>query len=131
MNKAMNLSILLACLLVATSQLTLSTAKGISCPEGTTPKLKPGMTVTSNGCGGATYQVKIGEAVNPFSSSFTSCCNDHDFCFKTCHTNGEAVKAFNACNDAFESCLKSKCKGKSLLEKAACKTYAAAYYTGV
>lgn len=101
---------------------------GLTCPEGTTISAKPDKTPSSNGCGSAAYQVKMGKALNPYSSKFRGCCDAHDICFTTCNSSKDALKK---CNSDFKSCMKNKCKKESVIEKPICNTYATSYYTFV
>ncbi len=71
----------------------LSDADSI-CPSGRTPKSK-GIAPTTNGCGSKRWHVSLGNAIGPFISDFTNCCNAHDKCYGTCQKNNY----FNGCNN--------------------------------
>jgi hypothetical protein len=87
---------------------------------------------TPNGCGGSSTQSKVDEIFNPFSKLLVTCCNDHDTCFSTCDTSGNAAHTFKECNEDFDSCLKNQCKKKkNPVEKSLCKTWAKGYYIAV
>lgn len=77
----------------------------INCPSGTSLQPKVDFSPSYDGCGGNQFFIRLGRGLNPFTSDFNPCCNDHDICYQTCDTSGDNQGYFQACNDDFKSCL--------------------------
>lgn len=72
------------------------------CPGGTTPRVNPNHTPSSNGCGVPGMEIKP-------SFAFDDCCHSHDVCYDTCG------KDRDVCDSNFERCMMDFCevvKGK-------------------
>jgi hypothetical protein len=65
------------------------------------PVAKPNYTATSDGCGSYSFNLDFAK----FNmGELNDCCDTHDYCYDSCNE----PKA--PCDDAFDSCLKSKCE---------------------
>jgi secretory phospholipase A2 len=87
--------------------------------KGKSPVANPKHKPTANGCG------IPGMQLDDVSSGFTSCCNEHDYCYDTCN-NDKAL-----CDSVFLRCMESSCEDdqQGAAEIDACKGKATMFYT--
>ena len=86
----------------------------------------------SNGCGSEQMDQRIVRAFQGASSSFRSCCDEHDLCYsgQTVGTN-YFNKSRKNCDDDFKECMYKKVSTMSFWKKVAKKSMAWGMYTAV
>ena len=104
--------------------------KDIKSPCGSTKKaVQNNIPKSSNGCGSASWQVKLGQVMSPYLKHLTSCCDEHDSCFDTCGAP-DFEDSFQKCNVDFKQCMYAVClkTQKSSFSKTMCKLNAGTFY---